>query len=1098
MANITEFKQLVAGMQSPENESRKQAETVYEQIELGQRAQLLYQVYVDETCDIEHRSMCLVLLRRILSSEFEDLWKAWGQATADQFCAQILEASMKETSAVMRKRLADVVAEVARSTIDENTGKQHWAGVIQFLEHCCTADSTELREFGMQLLENVPNLFGCDQDHYIAGIKQMFQSSLLYAADSSVRTAAVRAFVAFVVDNEEDEKLVHTMSELIPAVIQVCIHVVDTESDDDVPLQCLTDLATTVPKTLQPHLHDIFTLCARTVANTEKDESYRHSSMELMVSICEGAPKFMRKKGAQYVPAILEQCLLLMTDLEDDSEEWLVCDDADAEDDEETAGVGETALDRVACALGGKACLSHFLAHVQPLIRDADWKKRHAAIMGLSTVGEGCKRQMEPMIKQIIDEILPYVTDSHPRVRYAACNAIGQMSTDFAPTLQKLCHAKVVPALLQTLNDLTSPRVSAHAGAALVNFSEDCPKNVITQYLPTIMGQLELVLEQTFRQLLDNGKKIVLEQVITTIASVADAAQDQFKEFYTRLMGPLKYILQNSAQHDQLRLLRGKTIECISLIGLAVGSEMFLNDAREVMQLLLETQTKFDSSSDDPQFSYMISAWARICKILGPQFAEYLPVVMPAVVAAAEYKPDVAVIDDEDVNQDDEDWSFVSVGDQKSFGIRTSGLEDKATACEMLVCYARELKEAFAPYVQQVAQLMIPLLKFVFHDSVRSAAADIMPHLMICARGLGQPARAELWNLVKVALRDAINTENEPDVLGDMLHALGEVIEELGREIVSAEDVTGVATIIHEQMEKYVSRRKVREQHFNEDDDEDTQEEMNELIETENGVLARISDLLHYTFTTFGVDFAPLFEKLINDFAPLLSSRQYGERQWGICLFDDLIEFGGPAKTAEHSHIFLPHMISALSDEYPEVRQAAAYGFGILAIKGGPDFASTLAGALPHLIGLINHPESRSTEESIAATENAISAVSKILKYNSSAVDVNATIPVFLNWLPIWEDTDEAPFVYGYFADLVEANNPIVLGENNANLARILYIIVEAFNKQAFDEESDKENVRGRLVNILRSLQGSNMLEGLVAAANLNDVQRATLQQLLS
>ncbi|TKR81887.1 hypothetical protein L596_015687 [Steinernema carpocapsae] len=295
-------------------------------------------------------------------------------------------------------------------------------------------------------------------------------------------------------------------------------------------------------------------------------------------------------------------------------------------------------------------------------------------------------------------------------------------------------------------------------------------------------------------------------------------------------------------------------------------------------------------------------------------------------------------------------------------------------------------------------------------------------------------------------------------------------------------------------MEKWANRKKIRESHMTEDDaadDEDAQEDMNELIETENGVLARMSDLLHYS----SLCSAPTscHSSMIPVFSPLLSSRQYGERQWGLCMFDDLIEFGGAPKTLQHSNVFLPAMVNALSDEYPEVRQAAAYGFGILAIKGGPDFAQTLAQALPHLVNLIGHPSARSTEESIAATENAISAVAKILKFNSSAVDINANIPVFLNWLPIWEDTDEAPYVYGYFADLVESNNPLVLG----NLARIVYIIVEAFNKQAFDDESDKENVRGRLVTILRSLQGNNMLEGLVNEAKLDQTQQAVLHHLL-
>ena len=63
----------------------------------------------------------------------------------------------------------------------------------------------------------------------------------------------------------------------------------------------------------------------------------------------------------------------------------------------------------------------------------------------------------------------------------------------------------------------------------------------------------------------------------------------------------LKYIIQN-ATTQELRLLRGKTIECISLIGLAVGTEKFSADASEVMEMLLKTQTgDTELSDDDPQ-----------------------------------------------------------------------------------------------------------------------------------------------------------------------------------------------------------------------------------------------------------------------------------------------------------------------------------------------------------------------------------------------------------------------------------------------------------------------------------------------------------------
>jgi len=53
---------------------------------------------------------------------------------------------------------------------------------------------------------------------------------------------------------------------------------------------------------------------------------------------------------------------------------------------------------------------------------------------------------------------------------------------------------------------------------------------------------------------------------------------------------------------------------------------------------------------------------------------------------------------------------------QQSFGIKTAGLEEKSTACQMLVCYARELKEGFAEYTEQVVKIMVSHLKFYFHD----------------------------------------------------------------------------------------------------------------------------------------------------------------------------------------------------------------------------------------------------------------------------------------------------------------------------------------------------------------------------------------------
>ena len=40
-----------------------------------------------------------------------------------------------------------------------------------------------------------------------------------------------------------------------------------------------------------------------------------------------------------------------------------------------------------------------------------DWRYRHAGLMAISAVAEGCKKQMEPLLKSIVEEVLLHLTD---------------------------------------------------------------------------------------------------------------------------------------------------------------------------------------------------------------------------------------------------------------------------------------------------------------------------------------------------------------------------------------------------------------------------------------------------------------------------------------------------------------------------------------------------------------------------------------------------------------------------------------------------------------------------------------------------------------
>lgn len=366
-----------------------------------------------------------------------------------------------------------------------------------------------------------------------------------------------------------------------------------------------------------------------------------------------------------------------------------------------------------------------------------------------------------------------------------------------------------------------------------------------------------------------------------------------------------------------------------------------------------------------------------------------LPLVMGPVMATASMKPEVALLDNDEVEdvEGDDDWQFVNLGEQQNFGIRTAGLEDKASACEMLVCYARELKEGFASYAEEVVRLMVPMLKFYFHDGVRTAAAESLPYLLDCAKIRGPQYLEGMWNFVSPELLKAIYSEPEGDVVAELLNSLGKCIETLGPNCLGQEAMDEVLKIIDkfmgEHFEKSDKRKQAREE---EDYDQEVEEMLVEQDDADIYLLSRIADIVHALFKTNKAEFLPSFNKVVPHFIKLLdpSRSSWADQQWGLCIFDDVIEYTGP-NCAQYQQFFLQPMFTYVKNPQPEVRQAAVYGYGVLGQFGGDQFAQVCAQIIPSLVELVLAPNSREPEN-VNPTENAISAITKILKYNGSAV----------------------------------------------------------------------------------------------------------------
>jgi len=1055
---LAQLSSLLVSLPSADNEIRTQAETQLNDQWIGQQPDLLLlglaQLASSSTED-HIRSFASVLFRRIAfkaiaTTEETDaqLWGLVQESTRQGVKAALLVSLSKETNESTRHKLCDAIAEIAKT--DMLRGEK-WSQLMAALFECSRSPSAELRESALRIFTAVPGLIS---DQHNDALKGVFSASLSDPESQNVRIAALKAVVSYIL--QADPASQKALGSLMPHMLEVLTPLAATPDEDALTdsIMTLIELAENCPRLFRSALPNVVTFMINIAKEKKFEDALRQTALELLMTLTEAAPGMVRKVSDftnQVIPVALE----MMTDMEDE-EKWYTTDDLDDDDSEENYVVGEHAMDRLARFLGGKAVLPVSFQFIPQMLQSEQWQQRHAALMAISAIGEGCVKIMEPELGNIIQLIVPYFKDPSARVRYATCNAIGQMSTDFAPALQKNFHEIVLSSLIPVMED-REPRVQAHAAAALVNFCEEVDKAVLDPYLDPLFERLLV--------LLNINKTYVQEQAITTIATVADSAEDKFIKYHGAIM-PLLLNILRQATAKQYRLLRGKAMECASLIALAVGKEVFAPFVQDFINLLIESQQSV-TETDDPQTSYLLASWARMCKVLGPDFLPYLPVIMPPLLQSAQLKPDFAVLDpDEDVeaNYSPEDgWEFVGVEGQQ-VGIKTTVLEEKCTAVEMLICYARELEAGFLPYIPQVLDIVLPLLKFYFHDGVRHAAACVVPLLLQDAKkaNVGAADISSMWHTIYAKLVDVIMNEMDPSFLLQVYIAFYESLEIVGENAMTPEELDKFIQATEAQLKEFYERLETRQNNRRAADfDAEEEEAMMEEEEAEESVMSELARAIHTVFMTHRLTFLPYFDKILPSVVHFLQHDNPSARQWALCVFDDLVEFTGPQSFAYSSH-FLERMVNSISDGNNDVRQAAAYGLGACGQFGGLQYADACSAALNPLFAIINDAKSRDIEN-VYVTENAISAVSKICRYNSSKFEVDPVLAAWVAALPITNDEEEAPTTYTYLMDLVDAGHPSIVGANN--LPHIVKIYVEVLSADVL-----KGDLADRMANGLKAI----------------------------
>lgn len=432
------------------------------------------------------------------------------------------------------------------------------------------------------------------------------------------------------------------------------------------------------------------------------------------------------------------------------------------------------------------------------------------------------------------------------------------------------------------------------------------------------------------------------------------------------------------------------------------------------------------TDADDPQASYLLHCWGRMCRVLGQDFLPYLQVVIGPLTTLAGAKADIQLIEDDDQIaqiEQNEAWEIVPLKG-KVIGIKTSTLDDKHMAIELINIYAQVLQGSFEPYVNEIMdKIALPGLAFFFHDPVRVASAKCVPNLLNCskqAHGTGSAQLGQLWERTVKKVLEVLSTEPAIDTLAEMYQCFYECVEVIGKNCLNAAHMSSFIEAAKSVLEEHQQRVRERQEEATEKEEgEEESEETLFAIEDDQTLLSDMNKAFHTIFKNMGTAFLPQWERLIQFYDAYATSQDATQRQWAICIFDDVLEFCGPTSWNYNGHIIQP-LVNGMQDDVSANRQAAAYGVGVAAHKGGQNWAEFVSASLPMLFAVTQRPNAREDDD-VYATENACASIAKILHYcNSKVQNPQEVVQAWVETLPVVNDEEAAPYAYAFLAQLIE------------------------------------------------------------------------------
>ena len=345
----------------------------------------------------------------------------------------LISCVQNETDPGTRKKMADTTGEVASMIMEDNA--ELWPEMFPFLFSSAQSPDAGLREAAHIIMSRLAYAVAEKLTQDVNAVTQLCGTGM-QDSQKEVRLAALSATGSVVQALSSYEEQVSAMAGLVPVICGVLTQTLN-EQDEESSRQVLEELinmAEEAPKYFRRQIEALIQLSLQVATAQHLEEETRFLAVELLLTLAEQAAPMMRKQK-MFLENIVPLALQLMLNVEDvNMAEWNSTTEDDNDGTDLTSiDVGKDALDRVALSIGGKTVFAlAFRADLVPaFLEHKDWKYRHAALACISQIAEGCEKQMKQKahLETIVNQVTARFGDEHPRVRWAAINAMGQLET---------------------------------------------------------------------------------------------------------------------------------------------------------------------------------------------------------------------------------------------------------------------------------------------------------------------------------------------------------------------------------------------------------------------------------------------------------------------------------------------------------------------------------------------------------------------------------------------------------------------------------------------------------------------------------------------